>query len=237
VTVARLRAFVEAGFGTQAKPPTAGSGAHPRLPGSGWDAAWNSNLPASTAELESKLQCFLVPTWTHAPGANDRRAATCVSWYVAFAFCAWDGGRLPTEAEWSLAAGGGSEDRIYPWSQSDVIDATRASYFDIDRGIYTGSGSMTRSVDAIIEVGTKPAGNSKWGNADLAGNVSEWMLDYYAPSISMPCNDCANLTPSAHRVVRGGAFNSVAADLSNHIEADLSPETMSDPTGIRCARD
>jgi formylglycine-generating enzyme required for sulfatase activity len=59
--------------------------------------------------------------------ANDQYPMNCVNWYEAFAFCIWDGGRLPTEAEWEYAAAGGDENRIYPWG-NDVAEPLPASY-------------------------------------------------------------------------------------------------------------
>jgi formylglycine-generating enzyme required for sulfatase activity len=232
-----MRAFVSAGMGTQQSPPAAGSGAHPKIANSGWDSAWNVNLPTDSAALVKDLRCVLLTTYADSAGPNDRRAVDCVSWYVAFAFCAWDGGRLPTEAEWSYVADGGEENRTYPWPFGTPIDATRASYYDTTSMIYTGNGSTALTVEAIIEVGTKPAGDSRWGHADLAGNVSEWMLDYYSPAFTSPCTDCANLVSSPTRVIHGGAFNSASGELRNGNDDSLRPDTKSDPTGIRCARD
>jgi sulfatase modifying factor 1 len=128
VTVARYRAFVEAGEGSLAKPPATGSGAHPKIPNSGWNAEWNDPvkalLPTNTEALKSALSGG---TWTSAPGANENRPITNVTWFMAFAFCAWDGGRLPTNAEWNYAAAGGSEQRLYPWMGTD-INESYASY-------------------------------------------------------------------------------------------------------------
>lgn len=129
VTVARFRAFVAAGGATQAQPPAAGVGAHPKLGGaSGWQGGWNTFLPADVAALQTSLANG---TWTDQPGANELRAITKMSWFVAFAFCAWDGGRLPTYAELNYAGAGGNEQRVYPWSVpaiSTTIDTTYASY-------------------------------------------------------------------------------------------------------------
>jgi formylglycine-generating enzyme required for sulfatase activity len=128
VTVGRFRAFVEAGEGTLAKPPATGSAAHPKIANSGWNAEWNDaakNLfPSSKAALESALNGG---TWSATPGANEIRPITNVTWFLAFAFCGWDGGRLPTNAEWNYAAAGGSEQRLYPWEGTN-IDDSYASY-------------------------------------------------------------------------------------------------------------
>lgn len=129
VTVGRFRAFVDAGFGIRTKAPAVGAGAHPKIANSGWLAAWNDELADSTDALKARLDDG---TWTDAPSAaGEQRPITNVRWFEAFAFCAWDGGRLPTNAEWGYAASGGSEQRYYPWSSpasSNVIDDTYAAY-------------------------------------------------------------------------------------------------------------
>jgi hypothetical protein len=159
VTVGRFRAFVRAGKGTQSAPPSIGDGANPYVSNSGWTQAMTSRLPATTPLLIAKLKCGANAMWTDAAGANENRAVNCVSWHESMAFCAWDGGFVPTEAEWNFAAAGGDEQRAYPWSSppaSLAIDTTMASY----------NAEMT-----FFDVGSKPAGNARWGQADLAGGL------------------------------------------------------------------
>src|SRR6185503_8188479 len=109
ITVGRFRAFVEAYPGSKPKP---GNGAHPLITGSGWDMMWDGSLPSDKAALTMALKCdSTYATWTDAPGVNENLPMNCITWYDAFAFCAWDKGRLPTEAEWNYAAAGGGEQR------------------------------------------------------------------------------------------------------------------------------
>jgi sulfatase modifying factor 1 len=238
VTVGRFRAFVEAGMGTWQCPPGTGAGAHDRIPGSGWDENWKGFLSYDTPSLIGDLKCDpKFATWTDQPGANENLPINCVSWYEAMAFCISDGGYLPTTAEWNFAASGGTDQRAYPWSQppgSPVIDCTDASYL-----------TMFRTCAAVIPVGSKPAGNARWGQADMAGNVWEWNLDWASvsviPSYIDPCVDCAKLTQDpnwSYREVRGGDFNADSHYLRTSFEtgADPSFDRYDYEDGIRCAR-
>ncbi|TMQ02516.1 MAG: formylglycine-generating enzyme family protein [Deltaproteobacteria bacterium] len=242
VTVGRLRAFVDAGQGTQASHPLTGSGTHLHIPGSGWEAAWNAGLPADTPALKATLKCDpTFQTWTDEPAGNENLPINCLSWYEAFAFCAWDGGYLPTEAEWNYAAAGGSEQRAYPWSTSagaTTIAADRASYKEGTSCNGDGFPDCTRG--DLRPVGSKPAGDGHWGQSDLGGNVFEWTLDWGDIYVT-PCVDCANLLiPQlvTGRVVRGGSFDDNATVLRTGARYVASPATQgaSRSSGVRCAR-
>jgi formylglycine-generating enzyme required for sulfatase activity len=237
VTVGRFRKFVEHVVATGWQPPP-GSGKHPHLPGggiageSGWDAAWPA-LPTMKSAWDSALECSITGdtyTWTSTPGANERRPINCLTWYRAYAFCIWDGAFLPTEAEWEYAASGG-EERVYPWSvppDATASDSSHASYGCL------GDGVAGCSLSDITEVGSKSAGNARWGHGDLGGNLWELVLDGYAPSYAA-CADCANLTGTS-RVIRGGAYNNdiwSARAVNRHTH---DPAIRGANVGVRCAR-
>jgi formylglycine-generating enzyme required for sulfatase activity len=233
VTVGRFRNFVNAGKGTQADPPAPGSGAHPKIPSSGWDPAFNANLAADTAALKSELKCTPdYPAWSDAPGPNDTKPMNCVTWFEAFAFCAWDGGRLPTETEWNYAAAGGNEQREYPWGAG--IDLGKAAY----DCAADGSGAGACAFGDMLPVGSKsPQGDGKWGHADLAGNVWEWTLDYARdPYRLKTCTDCADLQAAPHRTFRGGGFPNERFYLTTATRIDDVPTDRDYDVGFRCAR-
>jgi formylglycine-generating enzyme required for sulfatase activity len=226
VTVGRLRRFVDQYTGA---PPAVGAGAHPRIAGTGWKDSWNDQLPPTRDALLAQLN-ELAPycTWTDAAGANEAIAANCVSWYVAFAFCAWDGGRLPTEAEWEYAAAGGDENRLYPWGADDV-DATRANFGGRDENL-------------LVPVGGSPAGQGRWGHDDLAGNQWEWVYDSYAEAWyslgGANCVDCASTAEGDRRsTYRGGGWTNGAGDnLRAAVRNNFRRENTNTNLGFRCAR-
>jgi formylglycine-generating enzyme required for sulfatase activity len=232
VTVGRFRKFVVAGGGTQSNPPTAGMGAHRNIAASGWYSSWNSDLATDTATLKNALKYEQGCTWTDAPSSDESLPINCLNWYEAMAFCAWDGGYLPTEAEWNYAASGGNEQRAYPWSNpSDAvqIDCSYANYNN-------GTGPCVPG-GAVNRVGSEsPQGDGKWAQADLGGNVWEWTLDWNATAYSNPCDDCANLTVASARVDRGGYFNSPASELRGAKRGAVLPDYRRSSVGLRCAR-
>lgn len=227
VTVGRFRQFVANYPGNK---PAAGAGRHPLIEGSGWDPAWDANLPADQAALVTMLGCDQnFRTWTDAPGANEPVPINCVSWYVAFAFCAWDQGRLPTEAEWNYAAAGGNAHHMYPWGHLQP-GPDRATY---------GCDTAT-TVCLIPRVGsTSPLGDGDWGQADLAGSMLEWILDFHIP-LPVPCNNCAALRTVGEdlgREVRGGDFAHPAEQITTIYRNSFFPEQFQTFIGFRCARD
>lgn len=198
VTVGRFRKFVETGGGTHANPPAKEAGAHPKVPGSGWHDGWNALLPVDTADMMQELDCGLDSTWTDQPGPNETKPVNCVSWHVALAFCAWDGGRLPTLPEWVRAAGGGSELRTLPWSEPPA-----SRRLSDDHAVYCGT-----TCSGPQRVGSRsPPGDALWGHADMAGNVAEWTQNSPSDSL-LGCVDCAGTSDDEYHLYRGGSYES-----------------------------
>ena len=237
-TVGRFRTFVEQGLGTQVTPPPQGAGSHARISDSGWDASWNKSLVADKTALLAAIKCTgaqsAFHTWTDEPGPNESRPINCIDWYEAMAFCAWDGGYLPTEAEWNYSAAGGDQQRAFPWSAgTQTLDSSYASYFDGTDCL--GDGLAGCTVTDLVVVGAKPLGDGRWGQSDLAGNVSEWILDWASP-YPTPCTDCASLGTGQHRIHRGGGFNAREQGLRTGIQTFDDSTARFSYLGVRCAR-
>jgi formylglycine-generating enzyme required for sulfatase activity len=260
VTVGRFRQFVAAWHEGTGYFPAAGSGKHTYLNeglglsnnGSsggyetGWDAVdWNNttDIDPTTANLQCGLGSFdneTFFTWTASAGTNENLPINCVTWYESYAFCIWDGGFLPSEAEWEYAAAGGSQQLEYPWGSAapgTVCPGTGCDYAIYDCYYPDGSGGCT-DVANIAPVGYASSGAGLWGQFDLAGEVWEWNLDWWAAYA--PCIDCANLAPAAStRVARGGFYNALALYLvvpSDRYLDDPSDRGRGNSIGFRCAR-
>jgi formylglycine-generating enzyme required for sulfatase activity len=263
VTVGRFRQFVSAwNVGTGFTPP-AGSGKHTHLngglglvnagapadAGTVYETGWVASDNASIAPTDENLDfCGINSTWTSTPGSQESLPIDCLNWYEAYAFCIWDGGFLPSEAEWEYAAAGGEPEREYPWGSTAPGTANHyAIYGDALGDCYYPSGTLAvcTGVANIAPVGTATLGAGRWGQLDLAGEVWQWALDWYSSSYDNPCIDCANLTspyppsvPAAcgTRVARSTSYADQGADLvSTFRTVGFSPAARSS-VGFRCAR-
>jgi sulfatase modifying factor 1 len=216
VTVGRMKQFVEAYENVQLKE---GDGKANHISADeGWSTGYE--LPIDTQSLATVLKCADT-TWSDQE-ENIRFPINCVPFNVAYAFCIWDGGRLPTEAEWNFAAAGGSEQRTYPWGTLEVTE-DHGHFFAVDHLLPTS-------------VGLTPKGDGRWGHADLSGNVSEWVLDYFYDDYPAgTCIDCLSAAPSSSRTFRGADYTTTAEN--QYVEyrgGETQPGTRN---GFRCARD
>jgi formylglycine-generating enzyme required for sulfatase activity len=250
VTVGRFREMVLSG-----EKPAVGSGAHPNSSNVAWAAAWNAFIPNDAQGYnEHFANCDpIYRTWTDEPmgPTSEAMPLNCANWYMAHAFCIWDGGRLPSEAEWNFAAAGGDEQRVFPWSvpaSSETVDTSYAA-FDCDL-----IGQCLAEQALSIPGSRAPKDAARWGHADLAGNLAEWVLDQKAwsdemgmpigtTSYDLPCNDCVGwdgpaLNPLAYHAIRGGAFFSQETiELKNGTHYSLADTFAGFGAGFRCARD
>jgi len=238
-------------------PPAPGSGNHPRIEGTGWNEGepldWDQRIPASGQDLLIEATCrgdapgVIWPSLADQGPSLDlglsaedaepseipdaQHPVACLDWFTAFAFCAWDGGRLPTEAEWEFAAAGGSLDRPYPWGEaSDVTER-----IELER----------------VPVGSQPSTATAEGHQDLAGGVLEWVFDWFDEDFfanlgDMGCQDCADLEPSNARGLRGSTDSTCCASVSFSSEFRAASRNYDVPGnrfgdaasyGVRCARD
>jgi formylglycine-generating enzyme required for sulfatase activity len=257
VTVGRFRKFLEVFdvWHVIAGNPADNVGANPNVDAAngtsntGWGRSWDASqvdFPRSATDLNERLSCGEDQTWSNSPISDVAEAfpLNCVGWYEAFAFCIWDGGRLPTEAEWEYAAAGGAQNRLYPWG---------IALPDADHAIFSYS-----SADAPkVVVGSKlvKSGAGYFGHADLAGSMWEWTFDrhndvyYGTTSAPVRCNNCANAfdnspngspnypDDSGGRTLRGGCWFCDAVDIRAAKRTFYGPENRYSGIGFRCARD
>jgi cysteine-rich repeat protein len=221
VTVGRFRQFVTAY--PQSMPAT-GSGKNPNNAADvGWSMSFNTSLADSQQALIQAVTC--AQAYVAYTANNDSLPMSCVSWFEAQAFCIWDGGRLPSEAEWNFAAASGPKQLPYPWSTSATDVSITSANLVFDGLARPGA------------VGSKsPTGDSLLGISDLSGNVDEWLADY-AGSYPLPCVDCSNATVASARMFRGGSFASDAHDqITTFRGVGLDPAQRQSHIGFRCAR-
>lgn len=213
VSVGRFRAFLQHYDAWRAAGhPSSESDPQLRL----WGARWDKFLPHDARGLATAVQCHPErQTWADQPAGHETRPINCVSWFEAQAFCLWDGGRLPTDAEWEYAASGGSEQRMYPWGASPP-DATLANW------------SADGDFHELSPVGSHAAGRGRWGHMDLAGNTAEWVAGFFAGR------------PDAqdglvHRQLRGGSSASRAYYLRSVARVTDLANDQDSIAGFRCA--
>jgi formylglycine-generating enzyme required for sulfatase activity len=201
------------------------------------DAFWIDELEVSVAAYATCVAsgaCDLPPevaAFNYGVAGRDDHPINGIDWFGADLYCRWvDGGsrRLPTEAEWEKAARGTGASS-YPWGNAEA-NCTRVVMADDDGVAGCGAGSTA-------SVGSKPLGASEYGALDMAGNVQEWVSDWYGPYDATATQSPTGPIAGRYRVLRGGAWDDV-----NPSEVRAASRNLEDPAdhtvtvGFRCVR-
>ncbi|HMJ56110.1 MAG TPA: SUMF1/EgtB/PvdO family nonheme iron enzyme [Polyangiaceae bacterium] len=165
--------------------------------------------------------CVAPPCSSWQPTTKANWPVACVNWTEANNYCSWLKRRLPTEAEWEIAAHG-SAGFIYPWG-NQTPDCTRANFM-------LCSFNSSQSVRSFI------AGKSVFNAYDMAGNVGEWVSDWYGAYDIPPAPNPTGPPSGTLRVVRGGDYQSQSSVLRASHRIAIDPITRVDDIGFRCAK-
>jgi serine/threonine-protein kinase len=159
-----------------------------------------------------------------------------VSWEMAAEYCNWRDARLPTEAEWEKAARG-DDNYLYPWG--NTFDGHALNFCDVECTYSWADKNYRDRYTMTAPVGIYPDGVSTYGLYDMAGNVAEWVGDWYAKDYysRSPLANPTGPEEGIYRVLRGGSWYNAKLDVRTFTRSHLRPDVAYNYTGFRCASD